>query len=408
MPETIGLYCNQRCPTPGAAAPEKLAMMTTPAILRLRLLTLSAVLALAACADGNGSPKSAGEKSAEAEEEAAPVPVEAVRAFRGDVFAVYTGTASLESDEEALVVAKVGGEVEALFVEEGDVVRAGQVLARLDGDRLRLEMEQARANMQKLEQEYDRNVELNERGLVSAGAFENLKFDLDSQRSAYELARLELAYTEIKAPIAGTVSERYIKIGNTISVNDPVFNITDLDPLLAYLFVPEREFRKLQPGQAADVTLDAIPDSRFTGQILRISPVVDPQTGTFKVTLAVQDQAGRLKPGMFGRFQIVYDTREDAVLVPRAAVVDDEEDQSVFVVEDGIAHRRGVRVGYSRGEHVEILQGIAAGEQVITIGQTGLAENARVEVIGTGAAPDGEPEVELAAPAAGGTAGADG
>jgi membrane fusion protein (multidrug efflux system) len=379
--------------------------MTKPFAALLGLLLCSSLLLLAACETGGDQEAAKADGTAD-EEEQPPVPVEVHGTLRGDVIAVYTGTASLESDEDALVVAKVGGEVKEIFVEEGRRVRAGEVLARLDGDRLRLEMERAYANLQKLQQEYDRNVELHEKGLVSAGAFENLKFDLDSQRAAYNLARLELDYTEIKAPISGIVSERYIKVGNTIAVSDPVFHITDLDPLLAYLFVPEREFRKLRPGQAADVTLDAIPDETFAAEILRISPVVDPQTGTFKVTLAVRDAEDRLKPGMFGRFQIVYDARENAIMVPRMAVIDDDDRQSVFVVEDGQAQRRPVEVGYSRGEFVEIVSGLTDGERVITIGQTGLAEGARVEVVGTGVDDDGE--VELAAPALEAAGGSDG
>ena len=378
--------------------------MTSPFAALLRLLLCSSLLFLAACETGGDQETAKADGTTE--EEQPPVPVEVRDTLRGDVFAVYTGTASLESDEDALVVAKVGGEVKQIFAEEGHRVRAGEVVARLDGDRLRLEMERAYANLQKLQQEYDRNVELHERGLVSAGAFESIKFDLDSQRAAYNLATLELNYTEIKAPITGIVSERFIKVGNTISVNDPVFHITDLDPLLAYLFVPEREFRKLRPGQAADVTLDAIPDETFAAEILRISPVVDPQTGTFKVTLAVSDAEDRLKPGMFGRFQIVYDARENAIMIPRMAVIDDDDRQSVFVVEDGQAQRRPVEVGYSRGEFVEILSGLTDDERVITIGLSGLAEGAVVEVVGTSVEDDGE--VELAAPALEATGGSDG
>jgi len=362
----------------------------------LRLLLIAPLFALAACEIG-GDPASGGDgdgTAEEAEEETPPVPVEVRVASRGEVVAIYTGTASLESDEDALVVAKVGGEIEQLFVEEGDRVRAGQVLARLDGDRLRLEMEQARANLRKLQQDYERNIELNEKGLVSAGAFENLKFDLDSQQAAYDLAKLELDYTEIKAPISGIVSDRFIKVGNTISVSDPAFHITDLDPLLAYLFVPEREFRKLRPGQTADVTLDAIPGDAYQAEILRISPVVDPQTGTFKVTLAVADSEDRLKPGMFGRFQIVYDRRENAVMVPRMAIVEDDGKNAVYVVEQGVAQRRSVQTGYSRGENVEILDGLAGGEQIITIGQAGLADGATVDVIGA----DGDAVVEVTSP----------
>ena len=368
--------------------------MPTPNAALLRLLLIASLFALAACEKGGDAGGDGDASAEEAEDEAPPVPVEVRVANRADVFAIYTGTASLESDEDALVVAKVGGEVEQLFVEEGDRVKAGQVLARLDGDRLRLEMEQARANLRKLQQDYERNIELHEKGLVSAGAFENLKFDLDSQQAAYDLAKLELDYTEIRAPISGIVSDRFIKVGNTIAVSDPVFHITDLDPLLAYLFVPEREFRKLRAGQAADVTLDAIPGETYKAEILRISPVLDPQTGTFKVTLAVADSEDRLKPGMFGRFQIVYDRRENAIMVPRMAIIDDDDKSTVYVVEEGTAQRRDVRTGYSRGENVEILEGVEGGELVITIGQAGIADGATVDVIGA----DGDAVVEVANP----------
>ncbi len=343
-----------------------------------KILFLSVVLALGGCDSGNaeGEPKGDDEK-----EETPPVPVVVRLASRGDVFATYTGTASLESDQEALVVAKVTGEVKQLLVEEGDRVRAGKVMARLDGDRLRLELKRSEANLRKLRQEYDRNVELHEKGLVSVGAFEGLKYELDAMMAANNLARLELSYTEIVAPIDGLVSERFIKVGNTISVNDPVFQITDMDPLLAYLFVPEREFRKLRVGQEAQVALDAIPGTVFSASIDRISPVVDPQTGTFKVTLAIYDDSARLKPGMFGRFRIVYDAHIDVVMIPRVAVIEDDTRQSVFIVNDGVAHRRIIRTGYSREDQIEIVEGLTGDETVIIIGQNGLKEDAAVDVV---------------------------
>jgi membrane fusion protein (multidrug efflux system) len=341
-------------------------------------LLLAFVLAGAGCDNGAAN---TGDSVKGDDEETPPVPVEIRTPFRGDVFAMYSGTASLETEEEALVVAKVGGEVEALLAEEGDRVSAGDVLARLDGDRLRLEMQRARANVRKLEQEYERNVELHDKGLVSAGAFEGIKYELDSLRAAYDLAKLELGYTEIRAPISGVVSERLIKVGNTISVNDPVFRVTDMNPLLSYLFVPEKEFRRLKAGQSARMTVDALPGEIFEASILRISPVVDPETGTFKATLAVTDETERLKPGMFGRFQIIYETREDVLLVPRMSILEEEAEKSVFVVEDGVAHRRIIETGYSRGENVEIISGLTGDESVITLGQVGLKEGAEVTVI---------------------------
>jgi membrane fusion protein (multidrug efflux system) len=330
---------------------------------------------------GDASDPAASAEAGEDDEEAAPVPVEVDGAVRDEVVAIYTGTAALETDEDAMVVAKVSGEVESISVEEGDTVRAGQVLARLDGDRLRLEMERARANLAKLEQEYKRNTQLKERGLVSATAFEDIKYEMDALRAAFNLARLEVSYTEIKAPVDGVVAQRFIKVGNTLAVNDPVFHITGLDPLIAYLHVPEKEFRKLAAGQSAEVRVDAIPDKGFAGVIERISPVVDPQTGTFKVTLNVTDPSGRLKPGMFGRFNVVYDRREDTLLVPRVAMVDDESEHALFVVENGKAVRRQVRTGYPQGDQIEIVEGLDGTEEIVVVGQNGLKDGMDVEVI---------------------------
>src|SRR6056297_88475 len=321
-----------------------------------------------------------------AEEEITRIPVEITALQRGEVFAVYTGTASLETDADALVIAKVSGEVVDLLVEEGDRVEEGQVLARLDGDRLRLEMQRSLANLRKLEQEYERNLKLFDRGLVSSGAFEDLKYELDALRAAYRLAELEYGYTEIRAPITGVVSERHIRLGNSISVNEPAFRVTAMDPLIAYIHIPEREFRRLEAGQTARLTLDAIPGQRFSASVERISPIVDPETGTFKVTLEIPDPAGTLKPGMFGRFNIVWDRRSDVLLAPRAAILDDDVSQAVFVVVDGKAERRSVRTGYSRGEQVEIVDGLDGDEQIVVIGQSGLRDGASVEVVHRGAA----------------------
>lgn len=318
----------------------------------------------------------------DADDKAGPgIPVEVATLQRGEVFAVYTGTASLETDADALVVAKVGGQVIKVFVEEGDRVEKDQVLARLDGDRLRLDMERQLANLRKREQEYNRSVQLFERGLVSSGAFEDLKYELEALSATHRMAQLEYSYTDIRAPIAGVVAQRYIRLGNTITANEPAFQVTELDPLIAYIHIPEREFRRLEPGQTAELSLDAIPGRRFQAKVQRISPIVDPATGTFKVTMEVPDQGGHLKPGMFGRFNIVWDRRQDVLLVPRVAVIDDDLSESVFVVRDGKAERRTIRTGYVRGSLVEVVDGLSGDEDVVIIGQSGLRDGTQVDVV---------------------------
>ncbi|MCZ6559374.1 MAG: efflux RND transporter periplasmic adaptor subunit [Gammaproteobacteria bacterium] len=321
------------------------------------------------------------DKAAEEDEEAAAIPVEIGNATHGDIFAVYSATAALEADGEAEVVAKVGGEIVELLVEEGDIVTAGQVLARLDGDRLRLETRQAQANLSKLEQEHKRNTDLRDRGLISADAFENIRYEMDSLRAAYNMTRLELSYTEIKAPIDGIVADRYVKLGNTISADEPVFHVIDMDPLVGYLHVPEREFRKLKSGQPTMISVDAMPDESFSGVVARISPTVSPETGTFKVTVEVAASDGKLKPGMFGRFNIVYDKREQAMLVPRSAIIIGDLDTVVYVVEDGVAHRRQITTGYTSDDNIEILEGLTGDEDIVVVGQSGLKDGTKISIV---------------------------
>ncbi|MBA3563464.1 MAG: efflux RND transporter periplasmic adaptor subunit [Gammaproteobacteria bacterium] len=313
--------------------------------------------------------------------DAPPIPVETVTTTLGEIAAVYSGTAALEAESEADVLTKVGGEVIELRVEEGDRVEAGQVLAVLDGERLRLELARSEAEVRRLAQEYERNVELHEQGIVSAGAFENLKYELDALQAAQDLAALELAYTNIRAPIAGIVTHRFIKLGNTLAVNQPTFHIADLDPLLAHLYVPEREYRLLEPGHPATLDVDALAGGRFAAHIDRIAPAVDPATGTFKVTIEVEDPDRQLKPGMFSRVSIVYDTHADALLIPRVALVDDDTSAAVFVIEDSVAHRREVRTGFVDAGSIEILNGLRDGDQVVVIGQNGLRDGTRVDVV---------------------------
>ena len=342
---------------------------------RISLAACACVVLLGACQQGDGNGPEGDE------EETPPVPVETSKPVRGDVFAVYSGTAPIEAFAEADVIAKVEGEVREILFEEGDEVAEGEVLARLDGDRLRLELQESRARLDKMRRDFERNQELQEKGLLSEGDFEKLRFDLEALEASFNLASLELDYTRIRAPIDGVVSERYIKIGTTIRVGDPAFRVTSLDPLVAYMFVPEREYRQIRAGQPVAIDIDALGGERMFAAVTRISPVVDPQTGTFKITIEIRDDERRIKPGMFGRMSIVYDQHENVLQVPRSAVIEDRGKETVFVVEDGEAVRRVVQTGYGSEGMIEISEGLSDDDEVVTVGQVGLKPGAKVKVI---------------------------
>jgi membrane fusion protein, multidrug efflux system len=357
---------------------------TRPAI-QSALATILVLAFAAGCSDGKAKDKD--KDGAEAD---TSVPVEVQPLKRAPMVAVYSGTAPIEAHDEAEVVAKVGGEVRQIYVEEGDAVASGQVLARLDGDRLRLQLAQTDANLRKLERDYNRQLELSQKGLVAKGTAENAKFDLDALRAAYDSARLELSYTEIRAPIAGVISARHIKLGNTIKPNDPTFRVTNLDPLVAYVHVPEKEFRKLAAGQSVDVVVDALGGEHFPAKISRISPTVDPQTGTFRAEIEVPDATRRLKPGMFARVNVVYERRDDALQLPRSAILDADGDQSVYVVVGGKAEQRRIETGLVNNGWVEIVKGLKGDERVVVVGQAGLKTGTAVKVVDDSAPAGGK------------------
>ncbi|MEM7433002.1 MAG: efflux RND transporter periplasmic adaptor subunit [Pseudomonadota bacterium] len=312
------------------------------------------------------------------EDEGPPVPVETSVPSRGDIYAVYSGTAPIEAFAEADVIAKVEGEVRELLVEEGDSVRKGQILARLDGDRKRLALNESKARLDKLRRDYERNVDLSEKGLISVGDFENIKYEMEALEASYNLASLELDYTQVRSPIDGVVSERYIKLGNTLPVNHPVFRVTSLDPLVAYLHIPEREFRNIQAGQQAAIAIDAMSGDPVIATVTRVSPTVDANTGTFKATIEMSGNDRRIKPGMFARIGVIYDTHANALQVPRSAIIETVGNSYVFVIEDGIAVRKKVETGFAHAGMVEITAGLADDDSIITVGQVGLKPDSKV------------------------------
>ena len=344
-------------------------------LFRSGLPALLAALLLGACQQEQAS------EAKDSGEETPPVPVETSVPVRGDVYAMYTGTAPIEAFAEADVIAKVGGEVRQLLVEEGDEVRKGQVLARLDGERLKLELNESEAKLRKLQRDYERNIDLQSKGLISDGDFEKIKYEMEALEAAFNLASLELDYTQIRAPIDGVVARRFVKLGNTISEGDALFKVTSLEPLVAYLHVPEREYRNVDPGQTVGIEIDALGGETIVATVSRVSPVVDPQTGTFKITVEIIDEQRRIKPGMFGRIGVIYDVHDDALQIPRSAIIEDQGKASVFVVEDDHAARRLVETGYSNKGMVEITSGLQDGEQVVTVGQASLKQDSRVNVI---------------------------
>jgi len=346
--------------------------MTTIKLIITSTIVSGAAL-LQACGVGEASNSTAEEIRA-----AMPVPVEIAYPVREDMYATYHATTTIASDIDAPVLARVQGEVVQLLVEEGDRVLQGQALARLDGERLRLDMLAAKANLNKALKEFDRYSDLAKRGLVSESMFDGLKYDVAALQATYELKKLNYNYSGIRAPISGVVSSRDIKVGQNVSANSVVFRITDTTELVAYLQIPQAELLKFSAGHSAKLRVDSMPDTEFAATIARISPTIDTRNGTFRATAIVDNKDGYLVPGMFARFTVAYEKHEDVLTVPSNAIVEEDDEMSIYVVVDGEVTRRVITTGISANGQVEILSGLAEEEEIVVVGHSGLRDGSKV------------------------------
>lgn len=363
------------------------------------ILALALASGLAACKRGGPDGKGADGKGKT--EQAEAVPVEVAPVANRTMIASYTGTGALEARSQATVTARASGIIKRVHFDVGSVVRAGQPLAQLDSERLRLTMSQAQAQMNKLEANYRRAQQLVKEQMVSANDLDEIRFNLANARAQYQAARLELSYAVVTAPISGIVSNRpaQIKPGNLVQFGQDVATIVDASRLEATLNVPEREIETMKVGQPVQLKVDALPGRTFTGVVDRIAPVVDAGSGTFRVICSFASE-GSLQPGMFGRMAIDYDQRQDVPSIPRVALLDDASDPAVYVVRANKAVRVPVKLGYADGEYIEVREGIKLGEQVVTAGKTALREGGEVQVINAAApAKPAAPAATDAAPA---------
>lgn len=377
-----------------------------------------AALLLAACRQGTEpDPPASAENSANgaaaspASKPKDPLLVRAAAVTVAPIERKLEATAHIESLDAVDVVAERSEPVVEVLVEEGEQVQAGQVLARLRDELARLDVEQARvrlagANNQLTQAEKDhernrnlaadtqggpallsqRDLDASEERLLSA---RNL---VDADQVALHQAEVELRRCTIVAPIGGTVTERMISLGDTTTLGSVLFRVIDLSHPKAVFFRPQRELADLQVGQPLVATSEALPGTEIPGKVERISPAVDPVSGTVKVTAALEPGERVLPVGVLVRLKLVLDRKDDALLVPKRALLFEGPNVVCFVLrtspEDGTPRvaRIVLRPGYEDPQFLEALpaengeSGLGPDDRVVVVGADRLADGDRVQI----------------------------
>ncbi|MCL1142616.1 efflux RND transporter periplasmic adaptor subunit [Shewanella gaetbuli] len=321
------------------------------------------------------------EEEQQQEQQEFAVPVETTRVQTGNVSSFYSTTATLEAPLEAHVMTRVSGLIETINVEEGDQVTKGQVLATIDAKRQQYDFNRAQAEVQIIEQELNRLRKMTNKEFISQDTMAKLEFNLQAAMAKRDLAELQVKESQIVSPIDGVVAKRHVKQGNMVQEFDKLFYVLNQDELYGIVHLPEQQLPNLQLGQHASVIQAQTNANEFDASVLRISPIVDAQSGTFKVTLKIPNQNKKLKAGMFTRVELKYDTHNNVVTVPYNALINQDDTQAIYVIEDDKAQRREVQIGYRQNNTVEVTSGVIEGEQIVIRGQQNLKDQSLVEVI---------------------------
>lgn len=320
-----------------------------------------------------------GKKKGKNEKEEPPVPVEVAVAGPRDIPATFTATGSLEAKRQVKLIAKSGGQIIKLPVEEGDFVKQGAVLLELEHRAEELKLEQNKVRAETAQRELDRAQGLMSKELGSAQDLEKRKDDAQVAQLDLHMSEVELDNKIVRAPFPGQVTVRDVQLGQTVNIGQSLIEVADVSPLQLKLYLPEKMVGRLAAGQAVNLFSDVDPSMRLQGVVERISPAVDPATSTVKVTLHVDAGSGHARVGTFVRAHITTDVHRGAVSVPKKALVPEAGVTYLFLAEADTVRKVPVTTGYQDESYVEIVSGVTSGAKVVSVGQGGLRDGSKIK-----------------------------
>jgi RND family efflux transporter MFP subunit len=339
--------------------------------------------------------------------------VDSVLVDRRDLIDRITVVGNLIGEQTVDVVPRVNGRLESIFVKMGDRVTKGRQVAKMEDRDVQEQVNQAQANLEvnkatviqresdlKVSQTtLDRTQAAYDHGLMAKQGLEDAQARYNSAQAQVSVAKsqvmqtqaridelkITLSNTNILSPVDGFVGKRNLDPGAFAGANTPILSVVDLSTVRLVANLVEKDFKRVEPGVQAKVEVDAFPGETFAGRVSRVAPVFDPATRTAAMEIEVPNPGFRLKPGMYARVQLTAERRDHALVVPRSAIVDLEGQRGVYVVDEAsTAHFKSIRTGLQDAEFVEVLDGLAEGERVVTVGTLALRDGDKVTLVSSG------------------------
>jgi membrane fusion protein (multidrug efflux system) len=311
----------------------------------------------------------------------AGIPVEVAKARTTTSTADIRAIGSLQSDESVRIAPEIAGRIAAISFKEGETVKQGDVLIKLDDSLLVAEVGDQEARFALAKSNYDRANQLGRTGNITDRARDEATAAFHSARATLELARVRLSKHTIHAPFSGVVGLRAVSVGAYIGIGTSIVNLEKIDMLKVDFSIPEFHLSAVSVGNSIAVEVDAIPNKIFTGEVYAIDPMVDVNGRAVRIRARLTNADLELRPGLFARITIKDPTEQTVVSVPESAIVPRQGEMFVYRVANGKAVEMKVRVGKRDGGFVEVLDGIDANASVVITGQQRLRNGAEVDIV---------------------------
>jgi membrane fusion protein (multidrug efflux system) len=329
--------------------------------------------------DKKDAAKGEGEKEKAEDKETDAVPVQVVTPSIGDISAFLLFSSNIDSEKVVDIYPMTTGIIETIHFDEGQHVEKGAVLAVLDDREASINEKKAEMNYKKLQAEFERQSEIFQRQMISKEEYEKLRFNMENAKLEWAHTKLLLSYTRITSPIEGVVTRRFIKVGNRINTSQLAFSVVQDKEKIAVVNIPEQSKDEVFVKQNAVIFSGA---RSVSGYVKRMSPAIDPESGTFKVTVEVNDKKGVFAVGQFVNIKIIKKVHENVVLLTKDALVYEGGKVFVFVVnKENEAQKKQVKLGFEEGNQVEVMEGLAEHERVVTAGKSSLKNKTLVKII---------------------------
>lgn len=288
---------------------------------------------------------------------------------------------TLASNESADIKSEVPGRIISIDFTEGQHVKKGDLLLTIDDSTYQSEFTQAEANLELSRLTYNRTQELQKKGAASTQLRDEASSRLKQAEAGAKLAGTRLEKTNIRAPFDGLIGLRELSDGDYVDIGSLITHIQAISPMKAEFSLPEKYFSNVEVNQPLDITVDAYPGKTFTGNIFAIDPKVDIVTRTVRVKALLPNEEQLLRPGMFAYVSLLIKHSEDSLMIPEAALLPQGEKMFVFKIVDGKVANTEITIGTRKPGKVEVLNGLKAGDVVITAGQMKIHDGAKVQVI---------------------------